>query len=199
MRLSVFILIGFGVIGTMLTALGGHMALQSLRELQDIKRASVLGGIETTAMSATVAMSLERSVTQVALAFEEPIPDGFRNIIEEQRDLADSGLREAVRLANEVDFLTVSEEYVSQTVNSLERVATLRTEIDQLLSQQKADRDPNRAYMLPFELKSEVVALKNATELLRNRVNVSAEVASALQAVQLGAWEVRRSACPKTR
>jgi len=191
MRLSVFILIGFSIIGTMLTALGGHTALLSLRELQDIKRAAILGGIETTAMSSTVAMSLERSVTQVALAFEEPIPAGFRSIIEEQRELADSGLQEAVRLANTVDFLAVRDEYAMQTVNSLERVAVLRAEIDQLLALPKSDRDPNRAYMLPVELKSEVVALKNATELLRNRVDASSKVASALQAVQLGAWEVR--------
>ncbi len=191
MRLSQFILIGFGIIGTMLLALGGTMAVQSIRELQDVRRAAVLVDIETTAMSATVAMSLERSVTQVALAFEEPIPSDFRKIIDQQRKLADEGLQAAIRIARSADYLTVRNTYIQQTEASLQRVAAMRQEIDNLLSVGRAQRDQKRSYALPFELKVEVVGLKNATQLLRNRVNVSSTVAGALQATQLGAWEVR--------
>lgn len=191
MRLSVFILIGFGIIGTMLTALGGSIAWQSVRELQDIRRAAILGEIETTAMRATVAMSLERSVTQVALAFGEPIPPAFRDIIDQQRDLADQGLRAALKLTTTAEFLETQQAYVDQTTQSLQKVSDLRSEIDRLLAVAKADRNTTRSYDLPFELKEEVENLKNATQLLRNRVGVSSEVAGALAAVQLGAWEVR--------
>lgn len=191
MRLSVFIFIGFGIVGTMLTALGGATALKSVWELQDVRRAGDLGDIEATAISATVAMSLERSVTQVALAFEDPIPDAFRNIIDEQRRIADEGLQDAVTRAQDVGYLTVKDDYITQTQESLRRVAALRTEIDSLLALGRAERDAKRSYELPFELKTEVVGLKNATQLLRNRVDVSSEVAGALQALQLGAWEVR--------
>ncbi|MFK7869271.1 MAG: methyl-accepting chemotaxis protein [Roseobacter sp.] len=191
MRLSVFILIGFGIIGTMLTALGATMAYQSIRELQDVRRAAVLGNIESTAMSATVAMSLERSVTQVALAFEDPIPANFRAIIDQQRKLADDGLQAAILLAESADYLDVRSTYIDQTQSSLERVYTMRQEVDQQLSVGLSERNSKRAYELPFELKTEVVALKNAAQLLRNRVSVSSQVAGALQAAQLGTWEVR--------
>ena len=191
MRLSVFILLGFGIVGTMLLALGGTVALQSVRELQDVRRAASLVDIETTAMSSTVAMSFERSLTQVALAFEDPIPDNFRAMLDEQRRLADEGLLAALELAEEAAYLSVKDTYIEQTRRSLQRVDAMRGEVDSLLSVSRPDRDAKRLYELPFELKTEVVALKNAAQLLRNRVGVSSKVAGALQAAQLGAWEVR--------
>ncbi|ABG33012.1 methyl-accepting chemotaxis protein [Roseobacter denitrificans] len=191
MRLSVFILVGFGIIGTMLLALGGTVALKSVRELQDVRSAAVFVDTETTAMSATVAMSLERSVTQVALAFEEPIPANFRDLIDQQRALADAGLKAAIEIAESAAHLPVKNTFINQTRESLARVNAMRREIDSLLRVSRSERDAKRSYELPFELKTEVIALKNATQLLRNRVSVSSKVAGALQAAQLGAWEVR--------
>lgn len=191
MRLSLFIFIGFSIIGAMLLALGGVSAVKSVRDLQEVRRAAVLGDIESTAMIATVAMSLERSVTQVALAFDGPIPAEFRSIIDEQRKLADEGLETAISLAQRAAFFDIRDTYVEQTRGSLAQVVAMRRKIDSLLAVGKDQRDAARSYALPFELKTEVVNLKNATNLLRNRVNVATEVAGALQAVKLGAWEVR--------
>lgn len=191
MRLSTFILFGFAVIGAMLISLGGTMAYNAVRDLQDIRRAAFLGGVETEAMAATVAMSLERSVTQVALAYEEPIPDGFRAIIDQQRKSADDGLASALAAISSSGSLVDGDEFAKQTRNSIDRVAELRVEIDQLVALPRSERDLERAYKLPFQLKEEVVALKNATELLRNRVSVASELTGALQATQVGAWEVR--------
>lgn len=191
MRLSALILVGFAVIGLMLTGLSFTVASQALRELRDIRHAAVLGRVETTAMGATVAMSLERSVTQVALAYAEPIPSGFREIIDEQRSLADEGLAAALAIVAENSFIETGEDYVRQTTDSLARVAALRLEIDSLLAKPSTESDPKRTYEAPFELKEEVVTLKNATTLLRNRTGVSTRVAGALSAVQLGSWEVR--------
>jgi len=191
MRLSVIILIGFSILGVMLASFGGLTAKQSIRDLVDVRRAAALAEAETTAMAATVAMSLERSVTQVALAYRGPIPEAFRRIIDEQRALADSGLAEALALIADSPFLSTRDAYVRQTEDSLQDVARLRLEIDALLALPIEARDPTRSKELPFEIKEEVVALKNATTLLQNRVSVSTVVAGALAEVQLGAWEVR--------
>ncbi len=191
MRLSVFILIGFTVIGALLTVLGGLTAYQSVRELQDIRRAYALGQIETGTMGATVAMSLERSVTQVGLAYADPIPSNFRQLIDQQRAIADAGLADALGLIRSNEFLDTRNEYVSQVEASLGNVARLRSEIDQLLSRPLSERDPKRAHDVPFLLKDEVVKLANSTALLRNRISVSTQIAGALGAIQLRAWEVR--------
>ena len=191
MKLSTLFICAFGAIGVSMAILGGVLALQSLRELRDIRAISVLGAADSTAMAATVAMSLERSVIQVGLAYPEPLPQPFRDLVTEQRRLADTGLADALRQIEAVDWLDTRDAYLRQTRSAVARVADLRKEIDALLSVPIDRRDPVRAYELPYALKDEVVALKNATELLRNRVSVSTQVAAAISAITLKAWEVR--------
>ncbi|MEL6519718.1 MAG: methyl-accepting chemotaxis protein [Pseudomonadota bacterium] len=191
MRLSSAFLLVFVILGLFMTTLGGYTAYQSVRELRDVRQAAQLGKIETTAVSATVAMSLERSVIQVALAFPGPVPSEFRDIVSEQRSTADIGLAEALRQVELVTSLPTRQDYINQTQNSLQRVAELRQEVDALLAVPIVDRDPARSYQLPLELKREVVNLKNATELLGNREGVGTPVTKALRAVQLKSWEVR--------
>lgn len=191
MRLSSLLLAVFAIIGIVIAFLGWLIASQSVRELQDVRRAAIVSEIDTTAVSATVAMSLERSVAQVALAYPDPIPQPFRDLIDAQRGTADSGLREAMQLADAAAFLPTADAFVAQTRSSLSEVGDLRREIDALLALPIDERDARRAYQLPFELEAEVVKLRNATDLLRNRVGVSTRVAGALQAAQLRAWEVR--------
>ncbi len=191
MKLSSLLIIIFMMIGSALTALGALVAVQAVSELRDIRRAAILSRIETTAVSATVAMSLERSVVQVALAYPDPIPPTFRQLVDDQRALADAGLAEALGQVGSAAFLITGEDYTEQTRASLARVARIRDEIDALLALPLAERGRTRAYELPFELKEEVVNLKTATDLLRNRVGVSTQVAGSLQAIQSRAWEVR--------
>jgi methyl-accepting chemotaxis protein len=181
----------FALIACVIVALGSRLTLEAANDLRDIRRAAILADADSTAMSATVAMSLERSVVQVALAFKDPIPDAFRDIVAGQRAQADRGLARALKTIETASFLTTQDRYISEVSAALARVADLRAEIDALLALPESRRDVNRAYELPFELKREVINLQNANELIRNRVGVSTQTAGALQAVQLGAWEVR--------
>lgn len=191
MRISTLLLAAFALIACAMSVLGARVATEAIRDLRDIRNAATLAQADSIAMSATVAMSLERSVVQVALAFQAPIPQPFRDIVTEQRQQADTGLSEALALVASTGFLSTRTEYVTQLETAKARVAQLRSEIDTLLALPKSQRDTDRAYALPFELKQEVVNLKNANTLLRNRVGISTQTASALQAVQMGAWEVR--------
>jgi methyl-accepting chemotaxis protein len=191
MKLPRLIMVVFGLIGVVFSLLVGHASHQAISEERDIRRAALLGKAESVAMSATVAMSLERSVVQVAFSNPDPIPEAFREIVNRQRGKADAGLADALRQLESVDFLPSAEAYIAQTTASLERVAALREEIDAMLALSGAGRDPARATALPVELKREVITLRNATELLRNRVAVSTQVAGALQHIQAKAWEVR--------
>ncbi|MEM9973736.1 MAG: methyl-accepting chemotaxis protein [Pseudomonadota bacterium] len=175
----------------MTTILSGALVSQSLRELRDIRATSVLGAADSTAMAATVAMSLERSVVQVGLAFPEPLPEAFRDLVTEQRRLADTGLANALAQVEATEWLETRDAYLDQTRSALARVDDLRREIDALLSVPIGARDPARAAALPKELKEQVVALKNATELLRNRTTVATQLAGAITTIKLKSWEVR--------
>ena len=191
MRLSSLLLVLFSLIGTTLAVLGGLKSIDALRDYREIRRASTLATVDTTAMTATLAMSLERSVVQVALAFDEPIPQAFRDIVTDQRAKADAGLRDALQQIESADFLITRDAYVRQIERAMTQVARLREEVDALLAVPKSARDPVRSYQVPFELKAEVVTLKNANALLRDRLGVSTTLAGALQSAQMYAWEVR--------
>ena len=191
MSISSILKIAFALLAAVIVALGAHVTTKAVSDLRDIRRAALLAHADSTAMSATVAMSLERSVVQVALAFKDPMPQAFRDIVTEKRAHADAGLASAVSKIDATAFLPTKDIYISKVRASLSRVADIRAEIDALLLLPKDQRDVQRAYALPFELKQEVVNLKNANELLRNRVSVPAQLAGALQSIQMGAWEVR--------
>jgi len=191
MRISSLLRIAFAMIGAVIVGLGTYITANAVADLKDIRRAAALADAGGTAMSATVAMSLERSVVQVALAFDDPIPQAFRDIVTQQRNKADEGLAQAIAKVENADFLTTRAAYVSSVQTSLSNVASLRAEIDALLQLPKDQRNAKRAYELPFELKQQVVELKTANELLNNRVAVSTQVSGALQAIQTRAWEVR--------
>ncbi|MEM6941965.1 MAG: methyl-accepting chemotaxis protein [Pseudomonadota bacterium] len=191
MRISSLLIVVFSLIACIVCIFGGNLANTAVQELREVRRAASLADADGTAMTATVAMSLERSVVQVALAFKDPIPQEFRGIVDEQREIADRGIERALLKVADTDFLTTADAYVSGVRASLSRVAAIRGEIDALLALPRDQRDPSRSFELPNELKREVINLKNANELLRNRVDVSTQGAEALRGVQMRSWEVR--------
>ncbi len=181
----------FGLIAVVLGLFGGHMAYQAIAEQRDVRRAALLGSAESAATGATIEMSLERSVVQVALAQPGPMSPEFRDIVTRQRAKADAGLAEAMRQLAPLADMPSTADYIAATTASLARVAGLRAEIDAMLAMSGPDRDSARARHLRESLKHEVVSLRNATELLRNRVGVSTQVAGALQHLATKSWEVR--------
>lgn len=191
MRLAVILNTFFLVIGMVVVLFVGINTYKTVNAMVDTRRFTEVGQATSTAMSATVAMSLERSVVQVALALEDPIPAAFRTIIDDQRQAANQGIQEALAAIRSADYLKTSQDYVDQTQQSLQRVERIRNEMDALLAKPKADRDATRSYRLPYELKAEVVALRNTTDLLRDHVAMATSTAGVLDTIQQRAWEVR--------
>ncbi len=191
MRLTTLINSFFVSIGAVVVLFAGMNIFKTVDSLIETRRFAEVGQATSTAMSATVAMSLERSVIQVALALEGPIPPAFRSIVEEQRERANQGLEAAILAIEAATYLSTSAEFVSQTRSALNNVARIRSEIDGLVNQTKSDRNAELAYQMPFELKAEVVSLRNATDLLRNHLAMATSTAGVLDSVQQRAWEVR--------
>lgn len=191
MRLSV-VLNGFFVfIGLVVAAFAGFNTYNKIVDLKDNRRYAEVGQATSVAMSATVAMSLERSVTQVSLALADPTPQAFRDIIKDQRNIANEGLQSAIQMISSAEFLTTSDDFKRQSQSAIDSMVKLRKEVDTMLAQPKSDRNPHRAYNVPYEIKAEVVALRNATDLLRNHLAISTSLGGTLDTIQQRAWEVR--------
>lgn len=191
MRIGTLLKIAFVIIGGFLVIKSGTAAKKSFDEFAAIERAALLADARTVAMDATVAMSLERSVAQVSLALADPIPPAFRELLDAQREKANAGFQKAMAQVEDASFLGTRDAYERLMSDSLDRVARLREEFDLLVQVPKTQRDPARAYALPFELKAEVIKLKSTMRLLQNKVGVSTQVAGVLEGIQERAWEVR--------
>ncbi len=191
MKLSTLILSLFTVIGFFLAVFSGIKAYEQMSALNNIREAATVSQAVSKAMDSTIAMSLERSVAQVALAQDDPIQQSFRQIIDEKRMQSAQDIQAAIALVSELESFPTAETYIAKTRASLRRVADIRAEIDRLVSVPKGARDAQRAAQLPFELKKQVVTLRNQTDLLRSRLEAGTTLGTVLDAVQLRAWEVR--------
>ena len=163
----------------------------SAYDYNTISRLRSLSVASTDWIDGTVDLSLERSVTQVALALEEPTPDAFLQLINQQRSASDALMDKAISAIEGFDDLPTRDEFLSSVTKARREVANLRSEVDAMLRVGAAERDSQRAYDLPFELKSEIAAMKNAVELLKLSNQLTSTDAVALSGIQNRAWEVR--------
>jgi len=165
--------------------------VSSAYDFRDVGRLSALASSTSSWTDGTVALSLERSVTQVALSIDEPAPPAFLQLIEEQRKLSDNLFDRAIGLIKQQSYLETRSAFLTTTQKGREAVTKLRREVDQMLSMPASSRDRARAYDLPFELKAEIAGMKNAIEFLRIENELTSNNAAVLYAIQNRAWEVR--------
>lgn len=89
MRLSFLLVAAFSLFAAVILNFGARITINATSGLRDIRHAALFATADSMAVSATVAMSLERSVVQGALAYAEPIPWQFRDLLTQQRVFAE--------------------------------------------------------------------------------------------------------------
>lgn len=181
-----FLIIGVFGIAKYALSLGG-----AWQDYRSVSRMAVSSKANSTWAAGTIALSLERSVTQVALSLETPIPNNLRTLINEQRNQAEQLFKQALTSVREGHQTAANQQFIDASHKSIEAVAALRREVDEMLSKSKPERASDRAKTLPFELKNVISLMKNDGLLLANENQVSSDVSTALTAVQDRAWEVR--------
>ncbi|MFN3258992.1 MAG: methyl-accepting chemotaxis protein [Pikeienuella sp.] len=191
MKISRLVLMAFLAIGLFAGAkftlsVGG--AWQDYRSVSRMAEASEANSVWA---AGAIALSLERSVTQVALSLDTAIPAEFRALIDRQREEARAYFDEAVARAQAMAAAPGRDDFLGASSGSLKAVAALRAEVDALLSLPKSERDATRTAALPFELKEEISRMKDDGLLLSPANEISSDKSLALAGIQDRAWEVR--------
>ena len=120
-------------------------------------------GETTTAWSdGTIALSLERSVTQVSLSVKEPAPAQFRELIAQQRNLADERFESALVRIRAMPSGPARDGFLAEAEDTRTRIGALRGEVDKMLSAPKSERPTTRMKNLPFEMKNVIARMKKA-------------------------------------
>lgn len=184
--LSVLGLLGFGLATQRLWVAHSNVVVET--------RNAELAQARSYWYEGTVALSFERSVTQVALALETPIPDAFRALIEEQRRISDGLLDRSLTQLDATGPFENRDQFLTTVRGQRAAIITLRREADTLLSQPAAARDPARSYQMPNDLKAEIERLFASTTLLVLEGGSFSTTESAMSRVQALAWETREYA-----
>lgn len=162
----------------------------SYKDYSQVARMAVANRTTTYWSTGTVNLSLERSVTQVALSVSTPVPSDLRALIDGQRAEAQGRFDTALSAFGN-SASPAQQAFLETARSSLQAIDQLRREVDQMLSVGADQRDAQRVKELPFALKTEISRLKSASGYLIPPNDVSSDISNALSIVQDGAWEIR--------
>lgn len=191
MKIAQVIVIALAVVGTFaavkyLTALSN-----SWSEYQTVSHMANASEANTAWAGGTIALSLERSVTQVALSLDSAVPANLRGLIDEQRAESNKMFEQAISIVQAWPQSHQKEAFLAGAVETRRAVDALRSEIDGMLGQTKDKRPAKRATDVPYALKREISRMKNDSAFLIPPDGISSIISSALTTVQDRAWEVR--------
>jgi methyl-accepting chemotaxis protein len=176
------------------TIIGGHLFVATWSGRRDdvalARTAAVLGDLTRT----TVEISLERSVSRLALSVPEPVLPAFRTLLLSQRIKVDAGLDRVVGAAGGLDTTSRAAAFADGIRTQRSRLATLRSEIDILAARAGADRPPGRVAALVAELDGVVATTQGAGQMLRGvGFDVPSEILL-LERLRDEAWTIREFA-----
>jgi methyl-accepting chemotaxis protein len=191
MRIARVVLLVLLAIGAISLFLSAERLWNSHQKVVYDQRLAELADARSDWYQGTVALSFERSVTQVSLALETAAPPAFLQLIEQQRATSDAILtqtRSALRQGPDFDTRAA---FLAQTYDTRARIAELREEADAMLARPASGRDAARAIELPYGLKSHIEELHAAAALLVLPDGRSSTEEMMLGRIQALAWEIR--------
>lgn len=191
MKISKLVLIAFLLIGLLGVVKYAISFVGAWQDYRSVTRMSESSKANSTWAAGTIALSLERSVTQVALSLDTPVPPNLRTLINGQRQEAEALFGDTHNLLNESAKSAGTTAFLASTQKSMAAVQDLRQEIDELLALPKSERNLERAKELPFEMKREISSMKTEGLLLTPANKVSSNDSIALNSIQDMAWQVR--------
>ncbi|MBU6374305.1 MAG: HAMP domain-containing protein [Alphaproteobacteria bacterium] len=141
----------------------------------------------------TIAMSLERSITQVGLSLPSALPSEFRTLLDAQRGKVDDGLRALADRTEQAGRLPQQAAFEARLVALRGDLAALRAEADADLGRTMAARSAGAAD-LPDRFKAHIERWQSASLLLESD-DAAAPPAAAIEArLQDLSWEIREFA-----
>lgn len=170
--------VGFDLVGVVLSLAGTRRMASTVTASSLVSRA-------------TIELSLERSVMQVALNLSPPIAPQFRSIVAEQRQLSDTTFDTAVAVASNDRHLDRNPEFVARLEELRSRIDALRAAADRELALPLAQRDTQLVESLPLDVKATIEAFAHITTTLHERDVSLPGLVTVLGEIQRWAWEVR--------
>ena len=142
---------------------------------------------------ATVALSMERSITQLGLNLPTALPGNFRTLLDSQRTKVDEAFGELRRTVESDEHLKGSDRFMSQIDSLLGTMADLRRAADVDLQRPLEARSANATH-IPYQIKATVEALNSSSVMVRPTDISTPPVIAYEGAIQNLSWQIREFA-----
>jgi methyl-accepting chemotaxis protein len=139
---------------------------------------------------ATIAMSLERSLTQVGLALPDALPSNLRSLLDRQRSTVDAAFDEVNTLVAESDHLYARDAFTGRLSGLLAEIDALRSAADRDLAVPLAERS-GEAAGIPARLKRIIEEIQLSGVVISTHSMAAPPVVAFEARIQDLAWEIR--------
>ena len=191
MKISRFCLLVLLAIGSIGILKYSREAMVSTHDYRMVQRLEALAQSSITWSDATVALSLERHATQVALSSSNPASQDFRALINERRALSDSLFLQALAELANVRGFEAEDEFRQKAKQYSANVQKMRVEVDSMLAISSNLRPEKPAATLLFDFKAQILQFHTMSKLLVLRNNLTSSNAFIISSVRDTAWEIR--------
>ncbi|TQV76354.1 methyl-accepting chemotaxis protein [Denitrobaculum tricleocarpae] len=175
------------VIGSAIT----FVVAREWRELQKLDGAAQAVNILSSLSEATIELSLERSLTQVALSLDPPVSDDIKAMIDRQRGLSQKLFADARERLLSASAIGNRDALAGRLDSYLDQMAELRSKGDALVAVGIADRDPTAIHDIPTDIKAIVSSLDSLGGSIRDLIREAPTNMVVTDQVIQSAWAVR--------
>ncbi|MCY4333931.1 MAG: methyl-accepting chemotaxis protein [Litoreibacter sp.] len=191
MKIAQFVFVVLLMLGGVSVFLSAGRFWYSHQTVIEDEQLAELAEAKSSWLEGTVALSFERSVTQVALALDTPIPAEFRALIDEQRSKSDQLLEGTMIQLQALEGFENGALFFEQVGLAQRGITQLRREADELLSKFGEERNSVRVKALPYEIKTKIEDLYASAALLVIPGARTSTDEISLNRIQSLAWEIR--------
>ena len=175
------------VIGSAIT----FVVVREWRELQKLDGAAQAVNILSSLSVATIELSLERSLTQVALNLDPPVTPQIKGMVDQQRDISKKLFAEARERLLAASAIENRNAIVERLDSYLDQMAELRSKGDALVAVGIADRDSAAVQDIPKNIKALVSSLDSLGDSIRDLIREAPTNMVMTDQVIQSAWAVR--------
>ena len=114
-------------------------------------------GASSLLNKAIIELSLERSVMQVTLNLDDPIPSKFKTLLDQQRDISDAGFSEVRAIVSGNESFKNGDKFLAGLDELQRKITNIRNQADRNLQRSLTERTESQVKSLPIDMKKTIL------------------------------------------
>ncbi|MET1416271.1 HAMP domain-containing methyl-accepting chemotaxis protein [Roseibium sp. HPY-6] len=179
------------VIACIVLLLSAMAMMREWGKLQTLNSASEAQSVVSAMSKATIELSLERSLAQVALNLDSPVSSDIRGMLDNQRKTSNALFSDAKSVLLNSPSIEDRKEFATRLDTILSGIASLRDAVDSQIGNSIDKRSEQDIVSLPKKIKASVSKLNDLAFDIRTLMNQASSEILATDLVMQRAWAIR--------